>query len=351
MKRILILFIIFSAISPLRLYSHGLSTAQEYGESMKQWSATGDYLYRETIVRICDGIKSTRVADEIAMDLAYKNGQPENISYELNSYLNWIDKVMSQGISIEISDYNVVSRYEIEGSNAHETKYAQESDKYYVSCRVKIRGALSYDVYDLICMRNNKITKIAKYEKSGNKVKVNFSDIDFDVDDDQMIGFSYNYAKNFPIGVSATYSISNFMISLDFGLNTSNDKTVSEKLNMTNVLNYDYKKTEFDPKMYFTITPAYYMKYFSVGCGLGGLLLDRTKIESSCSGDTSANGLSQTEVSEGVVKFMLRPVIKGYIPVNDNKWAISAGVGYDIVFGYKKMNGINFSVGLLFNIE
>ena len=47
-------------------------------------------------------------------------------------------------------------------------------------------------------------------------------------------------------------------------------------------------------------------------------------------------------------KFMLRPSVKGYIPIYD--WSIVFGVGYDYIFDYEDLNGINFSIGFQYSL-
>ena len=48
---------------------------------------------------------------------------------------------------------------------------------------------------------------------------------------------------------------------------------------------------------------------------------------------------------------MLRPVIKGFIPVSEDYLDIVVSVGYDYVFGYKEKNGLNFGIGIQFVLD
>lgn len=335
MKRLLVLFIILSTISPLRLFSQGLSTAKEYGESMKQWSVTENDRYRSTIERICDGKKSTRIADDIAMDLAYKNGVPSNISYMLDSYLNWIEKAMMKGINIEFLDYKVVNRSEIEGSTYLETKYARETDKDYVSCRIKISGSLSYDVYDLICMRDGKITKIAKYEKSGNRVKVDFSDLV----SEHSVEVSWGYSSHYPLNLAIHTNMSYFNIGLEYGQNFSEELLYSK--NHTN-----FATSRVEGKYFYILgTPGVYARYASVDCGLGSVFT-KYKYESVYSSENKTNAY-----------FMMKPKVTFHIPIpfgishREEKLYISPHVAYQYVPKFSKLNCWEFGVGVRFRFE
>ena len=60
-----------------------------------------------------------------------------------------------------------------------------------------------------------------------------------------------------------------------------------------------------------------------------------------------SNGTYDTYADK--IKFMLRPSIKGFIPMSD-EWSLVVGAGYDYVFKYKKCNGFNFSLGLQYSL-
>lgn len=335
MKRLLIVFIILSAISPVRMFSQGLSTAKEYGESMKQWSATENDRYRNIIESICGGKKSTRIADDIAMDLAQKNGVPSNISYMLDSYLNWLEKAMLNGISVNFSDYQVVNRNEIEGSTSYETKYAREDDKDYVSCRIRISGALSYDVYDLICMRDGKITKITKYEKTGNKIKVDFSDLV----SEHSVEVSYGYSSNYPLNLSIHTNFSFFNIGIESGQNFSNEP-------LTIVKHTNFATSKVEGKYYYLLaTPGIYLRYASVDCGLGGVFT-KYNYESVYSSYDKKN-----------TYFMLKPKASFHIPVpfgrspREERVYISPHIAYQYVPKYAELNCWEFGIGIRIRFE
>lgn len=335
MKRVLILFFIFAMTQNCRLYAQGLSTAKEYGECMKQWSVTENDRYRTTVEKICDGKKSTRVADDIAMGLARDNGVPGNISYMLDSYLNWLEKAMLRGITIEFSDYNIVNRNEIEGSTLQETKYAREADKDYVSCRVKIKGSISYDVYDLICMREGKITKITRYEKSGNKVKVDFSDLVRE----HTVEVSYGYSSHYPLNLAIHTNISYFNIGLEYGQNFSDELLYSK--NHTN-----FATSRVEGKYFYILgTPGVYARYASVDCGLGSVLT-KYKYESVYSSDSKTNAY-----------FMMKPKVTFHIPIpfgvshREEKLYISPHIAYQYVPKFSRLNCWEFGIGVRFRFE
>ena len=182
-------------------------------------------------------------------------------------------------------------------------------------------------------------------------------------DGQQSFGVIYNYGKYFPIGISLNYSYSMFMASLDFGLNTDKDKYVSKEINSyIDENNYSYTTTSLDPKFYLSLTPQFYLKYFSIGCGIGYLFMSKDVdddisyggSESTSSGNGSVSVSTSSSVSSSVSmstsgdvsgRFMIRPTVKGFIPLSEDiSLVISAG--YDYVFKFKEKNGFNAGLGL-----
>ena len=334
MKRNLFILLIISFYS-FSISAQGLSTAKEYGESMRQWSVTDNIRYRTAIERICEGKKSTRIADDIAMGLARANGVPGNISYTLDSYLNWLDKAMIKGISIEFSDYEIVDRTRIEGSSTLETKYAREADKDYVACRIKIKGALSYDVYDLICMRDGKITKVTTYEKVGNKIKVDFSDLV----NEHTVELSYGYSSNYPLNISLHTNFSYFNIGVEYGQNFSD-----EPLYFTNHTNFATSKVE-GKYFYLLASPGVYLRYTSIDCGVGGVFT-KYKYESVYSSYDQKN-----------TYFMMKPKATFHIPIpfgkshREERLYISPHVAYQYVPKFSQLNCWEFGIGVRLRFE
>lgn len=328
---------------------NAIEIARKLGENFRLWSVTQSETYRANIENLCDGKKDTRVADEIANDLAVKNDIKPNTSYELGSYLNWLDLQIDE-ISIVFSDFEIVDKNKISISNSKDKKI--DKDLTYVSCHIHVSGAFSYNVKDLIYIRNGKISKIAKYVvDKNNKIHVDFSDL---IEHYESVGFTYNYGKYFPVGGSFNYSPEDipFMVSLDFGVNFDNDKYIIDKVEMTDIMNYKREKKILDPKFFLTVTPQFYMKYFSVGCGVGFLYMSGT--EETASYSRSSSGSSNISISASVgsssstnaelLKPMIRPVVKGFIPLTDELY-IAVSAGYDLVFGYKEKNGFNVGLG------
>lgn len=340
-----------------RLYAANIKAkeiAKSLGENFRLWSVTQSETYRTNIEKMCDGKKSTRVADEIAIDLALKNNNPSINSYELESYLNWLDLRIDE-ISIVFSDFELVDKNKINISNIKDKKMDKELT--YVSCKVQISGAFSYNVKDLIYIRDGKISKIDKYVvDKNNKVHVDFSDL---VSDYETIGFTYNYGQHFPVGASFNYTPEDvhFMLSVDLGVNLDNDKHIIDKVEMTDIMNYKRETKVLDPKFFLTVTPQFYMKYFAIGCGVGVLYMDGTEETASYTNSSSGSSGSSVSISTSsssgtssstntsMFKPMIRPVVKGFIPLSDELY-ISVSVGYDYVFGYKDKNGFNVGLGL-----
>ena len=327
----------------LKVSAQGLSTAREFGEKMRRWAISKDERISKEIESICDGKKngkkiSTRIADEVSHALAPRHNYPQNTSYELNSYLNWItNEIERGGFSVEFSDYSLVSRNVILGTTEHETKYAREDDKEYVSCRVKVKGkgSLSLDVYDLICMRDGKITLISKFEKVGNKVKVDFSDLV----KEHTIEVSYGYSSNFPLNIGLSTNISYFNIGLEYG--QSFDITpISFKQHK------NFATSKLNGKCFYLMaSPGVFLRWTTINCGLGATMA------------TYEYESVYSSYDEKKVYFSMKPRVSFNLPVPVNfkskkeKLFICPYVGYLYTPKLKDLNGIEFGIGLRFRFE
>ncbi len=333
MKKITCL--LFLTLLWVNICAQGLTSAREYGENLSRWTATDDVRYLHSVERICEGKKSTRIADEIALSMLPRYGYPRNVSYQLNSYLNCIEKAMSRGIKFEFSDYSVVDRHDIEGTTAQETKYAREADKEYVSCRVSVKGAETYDVYDLICMRDGKITKVSPYVRRGNKVKVDFSDLV----SEHTIAVSYGYSSRYPLNVALSTNIYFFNIGVEYGQNFSKEP-------LSTVKHTNFANSEISGKYYYLLaTPGVYLRYASIDCGLG-CVFTKYKYESVYS-----------SYDEKKCTFMMKPKVSFHIPIpfgnspRDEKIYISPYAGYQYVPKYEKLNCWEVGLGVRIRFE
>uniref|UniRef100_UPI002592D590 hypothetical protein n=1 Tax=Xylanibacter caecicola TaxID=2736294 RepID=UPI002592D590 len=179
------------------------------------------------------------------------------------------------------------------------------------------------------------------------KIMVDFNDF---INNHGTFGFSYNYGQHFPVGGSFNGSFEDIplMISIDFGINFDNDKHIIDKVNMQDIMNYDREKKELDTKFFVTVTPQAYFNYFAIGCGFGFLYMDGTSDYTRYSSSSASNTSASTSSSSNayLIKPMIRPVIKGFIPFSYEDYYISISVGYDWVLGYKKKNGFNVGIGI-----
>lgn len=352
-KTIISFFLLFCCIT-IAGQSSAEILVQQFGNNLRDWCSTKDFDYKLRAQKQCND--ACRVKDKIMEDFAVNYGL--NLKdFVVSNYLIGFQKALIKGpISISMRNIRTIPKEE-------QTEYSKEYTA--ISCDIVVNGTLNYNIRDLyyIHISTRKIVKITPYEEfedpitGKRKVKVDFSDLE----DFQTFGVSYNYGKNWPIGLSFNYSYSMFMISADIGVNLDKDKLYKQNLEMTDVMNYRKEDIEYDPLFYFTVTPSLYLKYISIGCGAGILYMKGTKYianSSSESYDNKGEDVSfsyttsssyTTEESCEKVKFMLRPSIKGFIPITDEIF-LSLSVGYDYVFGYKEKNGINFGLGLQFEL-
>lgn len=345
---LLVLFLCFEASSQ----SNDVNIVRQFGNCLSNWASKSNSFSMESLEWLCSKNPAFRVGDNIMHRLADKNNIIKTDTYDLDVFVSCMQKEIDKGISITFSDIKTVPAAMISKSY---------KDVQYVSCNIKLSGASNYNGNDLFILKNGRIVKIQDYvvivdKKGHRKIKVDFSDIDIDLEDTEGLGLSYYYSKAFPVGASLVYSKWKFMISIDFGVNFDKDKYTTQKVDFTNVVNYKIKKGEYDLKTFFAVTPAFYMKYFSIGCGLGYALLEgsvtseENKLEVQPNGSVVQNTITTTTSKEGLLKLVLRPSIKGYIPCNDNLF-ISLSVNYDWIKGYKDKSGISFGAGIHFLMD
>ena len=339
---------VFISLFCAKVSAQGLKTAREFGEYMRQWTITEDDDFEKKIANICDGKSngekiSTRIADVVSQTLAPRHNYPLKSSYELNSYLSWIEgEIERGGFSVEFSEYSIVDRKTIEGTTVHETKYAQAEDKEYVSCRVKVKGkgSLSLDVYDLICMRDEKITLISKFEKVGNKVKVDFSDLV----DEHSIEVSFGYSSNFPLNIGVSTNFSYFNIGVEYGMNFSDKLLQTQKHT-----NFATSTLERGKYWYLMATPGVYLRYASIDCGLGNVFAKYNYNYESV--------YTSSSNSEKKNYFIMKPKVTFHIPIpfgvspRDEVLYISPHVGYNYVPKCSALNCWEVGIGVRFRFE
>lgn len=332
--------------------TYELAKVRSFVDKIETWVMSNRYADRKVIEKSC--IKGMRINDELMQRLAerYEAVSMDVDGYELSDYFMYLKKEMDKK----------PRNFQLVFTNLREVpidKLPKETQgcKLY-SCTVNSSGSLNCVCEDVIILRKGEICGIAKYiEGEDHRIHIDFDDF---INDYETIGFSYNYGKNFPIGGSFNYSLEEvpFMISVDFGINLDGDKYIIDKVEMKDIMNYDRTKKTLDPRFFLTVTPQFYIKYFAIGCGAGFLWLDGTEemanytyTSSSSSGSNASvsvisGGGGQSSTASYMLKPMIRPVAKGFIPLRSDELYLSISVGYDLVFGYKEKNGFNFGLGL-----
>ena len=337
----------------LSAQEYAMAQVTQFANYVSKWTSTQRAEYRFQAEDLCNGTKKAIVSDAFSHIINKKDNPnaPNQKSYELETYLNNIGKQVYNGsIKIAYSNIKKVQKKELDLSKVS-SKDLQLTEFY--SCKMSVTGAIRHEADELFYVYRGKIAKIDAYRKMNGKVAITFDDF---LNDYEGIGFSYNYGKHFPVGGSFNYSFEEipFMLSVDFGVNLDGDKYIIDKVEMKDIVNYDRTRKTLDPRFFLTVTPQFYMKYFALGCGVGFLWMDGDEDTANYSHTTSSGSSSSVTVSGGnktegsgviLLKPMIRPVAKAFIPLSSDELFLSVSVGYDLVFGYKEKNGINFGLG------
>ena len=361
MKHFIITFLLFILGLPNHIMARNIYSNSEvvkaYGIELSNWATDKDTY---TAMQSFDNLIVTKpgssdasilLSDDFTRYLVNKYNYPKYNTYRWATFVSCMEKEIESGVKISLNNIQYVP----------ESMVSQKRPGVqYYSCKINVSGSSNVSEDALFYVKDGKILKIDAYEvirdKNGkSRVKVDFSGLDIDEDTEGM-GISYNYSKAFPVGGSIYYSKWKFMISLDFGKNFDKDIYTTQKVDFTNIVDYKITKGEYDLKYFITATPAFYMKYFSVGCGFGCAFFNATEyikeihmeLDSNGNGvHTSANSSTVTTSGNGKSKLMIRPAVKGYIPCSDY-FFISLAVNYDWILGYKDKNGISFGAGIHF---
>jgi len=325
---------------------------QQFGNNLTNWaSCKNDFSAMQNLESLCSTNPAIRISDPLMVTLADKYNVPKSVNYTLDDYIRCLQHEVDKGVSISFSEINQVPEH---------LKPTNYSGVNFVSCNIKVSGATNLDEDEVFAIKNGKIVKIDKYvikrdKKGRQKLHIDLSGLGLD-EDTEGWGLSYNYSKSFPVGASFTYTKWKFMISVDFGVNFDKDLYTTQKVDFKNIVDYSITRGEYDLKYFVTATPAFYLKYFSVGCGFGVASMKGSEYTKQNSLDIKeddtiiqATGTSSTSGSEKI-KFMMRPTVKGYIPCNENSF-ISLSVSYDWIAGYKEKSGIGFGAGIHFLLD
>lgn len=289
-----------------------------------------------------------RISDDMVLLLARRNGTQQQTSYLPASFIIMLQKEADKGVAIVASNVKEIPKNDI-------AEYKSGYD--YVSCDLALSSGDGQVSHDLFIIKNNQIVSMQRYNMKTDshgrrRINIDWSGID---EDKRGIGVAYEYSKKYPYGGSVYYTIPYGLISLDGG-KAANDLSYStQKVEFTDVLNYSIEKTIYRPQFYFTLTAAFFMKYFSVGCGYGMLNLktEETSKSASATWDPETGTFSSTRsagsaVSEGQTQWhIVRPNVRAFIPCSE-VFSITASVSYNIVLHHKKMNDLSFGLGVHF---
>lgn len=360
MKRIapLIFCLFLIKSSPARAQETPAKTVRDYAALMKEWSETGKDNLREEVKKLCE--KGNHIAiftDSMSLRMAklYAHGQKDELMLEL--YLISVQKHIDNGGQILFSDLQAVPANSIEVTAPPKGLDPKALSYFTAHASLGTNEPKEYQV--LFHVRKDFITKVGDYVRPINgKTKVDLSYLQ----SDESFGMTYNYGKHWPLGISANYRNRIYMISGDLGINLDRDKKHTRKLEMTDVMNFNLKEKELNPYAYLTATPSIFLKFVSIGCGAGIAYMryqennvERVMQESGkySTGDSMYTQYTQknttTDIDGEALKLIVRPALKVFIPVH-KEWNLSLGVSYDYIFTYKEMNGINYSLGLQYNL-
>lgn len=351
MRKFQLLLLIFPFTFGAFAQNKGVEVVERFGYNLSRWCDGKNTDYRKRFTEECAGKDGNAclVYDSLMNQFVQNKWVPKagyRNDYYLASYLSGFQTAMRKGdIKVQITD--VKSEEDVDFDNPSE----KDNRFFFVSCNVKISGAMNYESKDLFYIRKigeNKISQIGPYKERVNKegrtqVIVNTSNIkDWDGianGDYNSIEIAYGYSSHFPlnIGVSANYSYLNF--GIEYGQNFSD-----EPLGLVKHTNFGTSTLE-GKYFYLMAAPGVFLRWASIDCGLG-TVFSSYQYESI-----------YTSYNEKRSSFMMKPKVTFHIPVpldyssNEEKFYISPHVGYLYVPEFSKLNCWEVGIGLRFRFE
>lgn len=124
-----------------------------FGNTLSSWCKTDDISCRESLEKLCSGLKSCRVEDKILADYLFLKGQPDHETFCLDSYLNMFENVINDNVSYSLSNITLET----------EDKFPNGQVLSFVTADVQYSGARKYNVRNLFLVRGDKISGIYNY--------------------------------------------------------------------------------------------------------------------------------------------------------------------------------------------
>lgn len=326
---------------------------RQFGDYLTAWATKTRTFSLDSLDQFISVKPVFRIGDNIMATLARQYDVTPADDYMWGSFMTCLQKEVDKGINISFTDIKPVSESMV-SKNYKDVKY--------VTCNIRISGASNFNERDLFVIRKGKILSIQPYaevfDKQGRRrIKVDLSRFDLD-ENQEGIGITYNYSNKFPVGISINYTKYMVILSGDLGVNLHRDiGYTTQKVDFTDLMNYNITRGEYDVKFYLTFTPSFYMKYFSIGYGFGFVCMEGTEtykyatFTSGVDGSTTVSTASGSHTSgDPKNKFMMRPNVKGFIPCGKNTF-ITLSVSYNWIPAVKNYSGLDIGVGLQFLMD
>ncbi len=343
--------------------STALNTVKQFSTHLNNWSNPGsystgsaDYSPRQSIHALLKTNPAFRMDTRQLAEFAVKYKYPTSKSYDAKNFDDIFVEAISNGAKISISNPTFVPEDE---RDPNYTQYAAVICDFHVA---NSNIATPDEQCAFILDDDGKILKLTHLEmqkevdkKTGKRrMKVDMDDVfgsvteaveKLGVDETYLIA-TLNYNKFFPLGVSINAGASYFLFGLDLGYrfpSTHVRPMVDYSENYIDSDTYTIKNSVYRPTMYTTFNVGTYMKYFSLTYGFGAVYLSG----STTTEENSPTTYRVSKTSDTKYKFMMKPSIKGHIPVSE-KIQLTLSLSYNWVPKYKSLNSLDFGIGIVF---
>ena len=221
-------------------------------------------------------------------------------------------------------------------------------------------------------------------DQGGGNVRFDWDDLFLD---ESYIGARYSYSKNAPVALALVGNFRRFIgYRLEGGYYNSPVVFSHEKIakGEGNLIK-ESEKSMFMPTFYLTAAPGLYSRYLALDIGIGAMVSPRrfysyqtwsiktlthsTTVNGSLVTSTTyeaSAGMSRTSGNEsfskgkeivvtsydyGWIHFLLQPTLALMLPFYDDKYILSAHLGYNYIPDCPQISNWTFGIGFLWNLD
>ena len=148
--------IFITVYTTIEISAENISVVKSFGDNLSLWASTKSFTSLNDLETLCSKSPSFRIGNTLMLFLADKNNLAKTDTYDWDSYIACLQKEIDRGIEVYISEITSIPENYLEYNYPGLT---------YVSCKVKLKGEITYESKDLFILKNGKIVKVTDFKE------------------------------------------------------------------------------------------------------------------------------------------------------------------------------------------